>query len=291
MVELTVIIPSYNMQEGAVRAISSVLAQDLPVRVLLVDDCSQPAIELPDEMAANGAVRIIRHKARKGASGARNTGIVACDTPWLGFLDSDDVLLPGTLKARFDFARSSLENGALEAGKTLFGCGWLEPGGSGHAGRIRTPRGASTPEEFASGCWYNPGSCILARRDVYENRLFDEGLKRLEDMQWGLDFGLSGGQFIVGGPAGVEVQPSNRTNVGAVQQSAAAILLARKDLKAEHPKVWRALNAYLNVEIATFAARDRLVFKAAWHLLQSWIWWPRMQRHLSPGWDYDSVTE
>ncbi len=291
MIELTVIIPSYNMQAGAVRAITSVLAQEIPVAVILVDDCSQPAITLPPAMADNSAITLIRHDTQKGASAARNTGVRSCATPWLSFLDSDDVLLPNTLKARLDIAKQTLAKGTIDPVNTLFGCGWVEPEHNGRAARIRTPRGASTPAQFASGCWYNPGSCIIARHEVYRDRPFDESLSRMEDLHWGIAFGLSGGQLLVGGPAGVEVLPSNQANLQAVEKSAAAIQRGYASLKFDCPDVWLTLNAYLNYEMTSYAAREGKYLKAAMRMVRSLMWVPRFHRHLSPGWDYEPLNE
>lgn len=97
-----VVIPCYNRAHVVADALASVLSQDhAPARVILVDDGSR------DDSAA-----VIRQLARSyagvtaavlprngGASNARNVGASLCTSPWVAFLDSDDVWLPGAARA------------------------------------------------------------------------------------------------------------------------------------------------------------------------------------------------
>ncbi len=93
---VSVIIPSFNRAENAVRAVQSALAQtEKSLEVLLVDDGST------DDTAARFAspparVRYIR-KPNGGASSARNEGLRRASGDWIALLDSDDEWHPDKL--------------------------------------------------------------------------------------------------------------------------------------------------------------------------------------------------
>jgi glycosyltransferase involved in cell wall biosynthesis len=94
---VSVVIPVYNKAASLRRAIQSVLRQDAPVEVIVVDDGSQDAPELVVREFGD-AVTYLRQPNR-GPSAARNHGARASHFPRLLFLDADDELLPGCLPA------------------------------------------------------------------------------------------------------------------------------------------------------------------------------------------------
>jgi hypothetical protein len=88
--EITVVIPTRDRSVLVRRALASVLRQSAAAAdVIVVDDGS-----VDDTVAAirglAGAVRIVEGEGR-GASAARNAGVAAATTPWIAFLDSDDL--------------------------------------------------------------------------------------------------------------------------------------------------------------------------------------------------------
>ncbi|MCR2784425.1 MULTISPECIES: glycosyltransferase family 2 protein [unclassified Microbacterium] len=98
---ITVIVPGFDVAEYAIEALDSLRAQTLPDWVaILVDDASTDATG--DVFAAAAAsdprFRLVRHDERRGLAAARNTGLAHVDTPYLGFLDADDVLAPTALE-------------------------------------------------------------------------------------------------------------------------------------------------------------------------------------------------
>lgn len=97
---VTVIVPGYDVAPYAADALDSLRAQTLQEwTALLIDDGSTDATG--DIFAAAAAsdprFRVLHHPHRRGLGAARNTGLDAVDTPFLGFLDADDVLLPEAL--------------------------------------------------------------------------------------------------------------------------------------------------------------------------------------------------
>jgi glycosyltransferase involved in cell wall biosynthesis len=93
---VTAVIPTYERAHLVGRAIDSVLAQQpRPVQVIVVDDGSTD--DTGAVLAGYGdAITAIRQDNAGGAA-ARNLGTSLASTPWVAFLDSDDVWLPGHL--------------------------------------------------------------------------------------------------------------------------------------------------------------------------------------------------
>lgn len=112
---ITVVVPGFDVAEYAQEAIDSLVRQTRgDWTAVLVDDASTDATAaiFAEAAARDPRFRVIRHATRRGLGAARNTGVDAVDTPFLGFLDADDVLVPtaferllGTLEATgSDFA-------------------------------------------------------------------------------------------------------------------------------------------------------------------------------------------
>ena len=90
---MSVVIPAYDAAATVVTAARSALAQEgVDVEVIVVDDGSRD--DTARVAAAEAGVTVIR-QANRGPAAARNAGIGAAAGTYLGFLDSDDRLLPG----------------------------------------------------------------------------------------------------------------------------------------------------------------------------------------------------
>ncbi len=105
---VSVVIPCYNYGRFLGEAIESVLAQTLqPAEIVVVDDGST---DNTSEVAAKygTAVRYVRQDNR-GLPAARNLGIRETVSPWLMFLDADDILLPDALRILTESVSAFLE--------------------------------------------------------------------------------------------------------------------------------------------------------------------------------------
>ncbi|MCI8622639.1 MAG: glycosyltransferase family 2 protein [Provencibacterium sp.] len=90
----TVIIPAYNCEATIEQTLRSALNQTVRgLRVLLVDDGSADRTVERAIAAAEGDERleILRNERNLGVAGARNRGIDQAKSPFLAFLDADDV--------------------------------------------------------------------------------------------------------------------------------------------------------------------------------------------------------
>ncbi|OBB35965.1 mycofactocin biosynthesis glycosyltransferase MftF [Mycobacterium sp. 852002-51961_SCH5331710] len=137
--DVTVVIPVRDNASGVRRLLTAVRG----LQVIVVDDGSAIPIEDTDFADVHAQVRVLRHERSRGPAAARNTGLAACTTDFVAFLDSDvvprrgwlEALLghfcdpavglvaprivglrePDNLVARYEAVRSSLDLGLREA--------------------------------------------------------------------------------------------------------------------------------------------------------------------------------
>jgi glycosyltransferase involved in cell wall biosynthesis len=88
---IAVVIPAWNIGRELEEAVVSVRQQQVPVRILIVDNASDEPI------AAFSNAEVIRLKSRVSVGAARNAGLEHVDEEFVMFMDGDDVLLPGAL--------------------------------------------------------------------------------------------------------------------------------------------------------------------------------------------------
>ncbi|MFF3447086.1 CDP-glycerol glycerophosphotransferase family protein [Streptomyces sp. NPDC002667] len=105
MPRFSVIVPAYKVQAYLHECLESVLGQSfLDLELIAVDDCSPDACgTIIDEFAARDArVRAVHLPENVGLGRARNAGLERATGDYLIFLDSDDTLTPGALRAVAD---------------------------------------------------------------------------------------------------------------------------------------------------------------------------------------------
>jgi glycosyltransferase involved in cell wall biosynthesis len=98
--KVSIVTPAYNQGEYLAAAMRSVLTQDYPaLEYLVIDDGStDDSLAVAQAVAAEypGKVRVIT-QANAGQAETLNRGWAACSGEILGYLSSDDVLLPGAV--------------------------------------------------------------------------------------------------------------------------------------------------------------------------------------------------
>lgn len=99
---ISIIIPTCNRPEGALRAAQSALGQffDGSLEVIVVDDSptatARPTLE---KLIQSGQIQYIVNQQEHGASHARNLGVQHARGTFVTFLDDDDIYLPGRLNS------------------------------------------------------------------------------------------------------------------------------------------------------------------------------------------------
>ena len=101
--QVGVIVIGYNDAAHVTTAVRSALAQGPVVReVVAVDDCStDDSVDRLARLAATEPrLKVVRRRVNSGGCGSpRNTGLDRVTSPYVMFLDSDDVLPPGAVDA------------------------------------------------------------------------------------------------------------------------------------------------------------------------------------------------
>ena len=119
--ELSVIIPVYNVEKYIKNCILSVINNDLKLKdleIIVVDDESNDnSVSIVQNMMRSYAqIKLISQK-NKGLGGARNTGVLNASGVYVLFLDADDYLKENALKNVIAFASENkldiLEYGAV----------------------------------------------------------------------------------------------------------------------------------------------------------------------------------
>jgi glycosyltransferase involved in cell wall biosynthesis len=124
---ISVVIPLFNKRGEIRRTILSVINQTvLPAEIIVVDDGSTDGSGVEAEAINSDLVKIVK-QSNKGESAARNLGLAYAKSPFVAFLDADDLWKPNhlaTLRRLIDenpnvtFCATAHE--IIEAGKRLF---------------------------------------------------------------------------------------------------------------------------------------------------------------------------
>lgn len=96
---VSVVIPVHNGAATLPAALDSALEQDVPLEILVVDDCSADGIErVKEQYAGDPRIRWIRNRENLGAAKSRNKGVEKARGNYVAFLDSDDFWAEDKLK-------------------------------------------------------------------------------------------------------------------------------------------------------------------------------------------------
>lgn len=103
-VDITIIVPVYNVYDYLNRCVESILAQDFKsYKVLLIDDGSTDGSgKICDEISELHSSFITLHKSNGGLGSARNYGLQYVDTQFVCFVDSDDKMQANYLRCMYE---------------------------------------------------------------------------------------------------------------------------------------------------------------------------------------------
>lgn len=174
---VTVIIPTKDRPALLPVTLASVLGQRaVDVSVVVVDDggstgsCAQAA-------GGDPRVAVLRHAESRGVSTARNTGLAATSTPWVAFMDDDDLWAPDKLAHQLAALRADPgSRWACSAAVPFYDDGSL--------GRVQKPPAGSDVSILLLRANVIPGggSGVLASTELVRDAgAFDPGLSNLAD--------------------------------------------------------------------------------------------------------------
>ncbi|MDO4522934.1 MAG: glycosyltransferase family 2 protein [Eubacteriales bacterium] len=173
--KVSVIIPSYNRAEVLEKSIHSVLNQSYQnLECILVDDGSTDNTRTIAKSISDPRLRYV-YQENAGACAARNHGIALAEGKYIAFHDSDDVWHKEKLEKQID----TLEKNKVD----LVICKLI------HIHEDDTIR--LTPKYIREGNvsiqddFFGVGTqTIVARKEIFEQEMFDEKMPRLQDFEW-----------------------------------------------------------------------------------------------------------
>ena len=108
---VSVIIPVYNSGAFIRETLDSVIGQTYKnMEIIVVDDSSSDdTVSIASSYVNRDGinVKVMTNTYRKGAAGARNTGIDTAEGGFIAFIDADDKWLPDKLSRQIDFMRDT----------------------------------------------------------------------------------------------------------------------------------------------------------------------------------------
>jgi len=111
MIQLSVIVPVYNVEKYILKCIESIFCQgidDNTFELIIVNDGTKDnSMELISDIINRHANVIVINQENKGLSEARNSGLAKASGKYILFVDSDDFLIDNTFKPLLDVAISS----------------------------------------------------------------------------------------------------------------------------------------------------------------------------------------
>lgn len=187
---LSVIIPAHNAARWIAAAIDSVRTQALPTApdiIVVTDRCSDRTAQI----ALAAGARVI-DSPTAGPSAARNAGVAAAGSPYIAFLDADDLWPPDSCAARLALLEATPEaamvfgdcrqfddrdGGQHFHARSLFAQGGLDATFFGDAVRV-----IDALDKLLDADFVTTGAVIMRRRAFDALGGFDSALQRVEDL-------------------------------------------------------------------------------------------------------------
>lgn len=113
-VPVTAVVPAWNLDAELRECLASIERQTAHPATIVVDNASD------SPLPSTPAVRCIRLDRRVSVGAARNAGLAAVDTPYVLFMEGDDVLLPHAVEYLFDALER--DSGAVAVAASV--CAW-----------------------------------------------------------------------------------------------------------------------------------------------------------------------
>lgn len=96
---VSVIMPAYNCTAYIGQALESALCQDVPLEVIVINDCSRDNLDrVMRRWADDPRIRYVKNEKNLGVAETRNRGVAMARGEYVAFLDADDAWEKGKLK-------------------------------------------------------------------------------------------------------------------------------------------------------------------------------------------------
>ncbi len=103
---VSVVMPAYNCTAYIGAALESALIQDVPMEIIVINDCSRDNLDgFMQRYANNPVIRYVKNEKNMGVAETRNRGIALARGEYIAFLDADDIWAPGKLKRQLQLMK------------------------------------------------------------------------------------------------------------------------------------------------------------------------------------------
>lgn len=176
--QLTVVVPVHDRSHQLARLLASL--PDGLASVIVVDDASTERAAIREVVSRAGAELVVMPR-NLGPAGARNAGITRARTPFIGFIDSDVVVVPGALEILLaHFADPSLALAAPRvSGVQHADDNWIVRYENARSSLDLGPRPALVRPRGAIS-WVS-STCLVARAEALTDG-FDDAMRVGEDV-------------------------------------------------------------------------------------------------------------
>ncbi len=172
--QVSVIIPTYNRPSQTQAAITSVLNQTINCECIIVNDGSTD--NTISELSLTKQCKLLNLPHNKGVSFARNYGASHATTPWISFLDSDDIWHPTKLESQFQYLQIHPYLNIIQSEEK-----WIRNQKPLAKKNYHKKQGGYIWEMGLERCMISPSS-VLIKRHVFESfKGFDPTLPACED--------------------------------------------------------------------------------------------------------------
>ena len=177
MMNISVVIPTYNRIELLKRSIDSVINQTIkPSEIIIVDDGSNDGTEAMVKKQYD-SLKIIKQK-NKGVSAARNSGIKASSGEWICFLDSDDEWKNNKLEKQITFVANNSDYKFFHSNEI-----WIKNGKRINQKKKHKKYGGDIFKKCLDMCRISPSSVLINKNIFEEIGFFNENLVVCEDYE------------------------------------------------------------------------------------------------------------
>lgn len=103
---VSVIIPAYNCANFISQALDSALVQDVPMEIIVINDCSGDDLDLVmRKYQKYPEIRYLKNEKNLGVAETRNKGVALARGEYIAFLDADDYWVKDKLKKQLKLIR------------------------------------------------------------------------------------------------------------------------------------------------------------------------------------------
>jgi GT2 family glycosyltransferase len=186
----SVIIPAFNAIDTLDETVRSVIAQTRPDwEAIIVDDGSTDGTQSAAERWRERDRRIkVVSRPNKGLAASRNDGAVLAASPWLLFLDADDLIEP-------EYLESMLEMAAWEPQAQVIHCGFAKFLSDGRRDSPYLPPTHVDFRTLSGHCVFQPNGLLIGQAVFADQGGFDVAFSASADWDMWLRIARTGARF------------------------------------------------------------------------------------------------